>query len=491
MRAELDARQEVRGAPRYRYVGHVGSERHSSERHSAGAHTSVFEGSRSSHPPQPTTSARRFSGTLPPPNGSNRLIHGREAQDPPSRSLDSASAGPAYRDDERPQRRIEADSQPRFSRHADDASPPRGVGPVYDAEVRLNRGRPGPHALYVGSRYHDRGPPTRNSNEANIHRHRDPSPAPRQAMGREYDHSPEPRGSFDAYPRSASRFDGSAPLSAWNEGARRFDDPARPELDSRILVDAPRFASSVVEQELAAMKQKIADLERLRALELSLYSESSTRLSQRNASPSPPLVPSHGYRDIRIAPRPQFQGRAETRTSDTGPRAYERRDMRDERDDRDFRANSSRFAPSQPGPNFDEYDRDVRRDLPIVNSNTDSTSRSTMSLGPRDRNGGFSNGQPPNLIPTFRTKDIPDQRPSAVGKGQFVSDRQGSGNRGRTPPRGIPDRSLRGPEQAERSIPPEPQFRQQPSRNSRFGPTLPVQPPALSRSDYRLQVDRR
>ena len=492
LRAELDARQEYRGAPRYRYVGHVGS-----DQHRPAAHAPVFEGSLSSHPSQPTTSARRFSGTLPPPNGSNRSIQGREVQDPLSRSLDSASAGPAYRDDERPQRRIEADSRPRFGRHADDAPLPRGAGPVYEAEDGMNRGRSEPNALYLDSRYHDRVPRIRNSDEALIHRQRDPSPAPRRAMGRQYDHSPEPRDSFDADPRSASRFDSSAPLSDWNLGSRRFDDPARPELDSRIPVDAPRFASSVVEQELAAMKQKIADLERLRALELSLYSESSTFLSQRNASPSPPLVPSHGYRDIRSAPRPKFHGdvnlrnSAETRTSEAGPPAYDRRDMRDERDDRDFRANSSRFAPSQPGPNFNEYDRDVRRDLPMVHSNTDITSRSTMSFGPRDRNGGLGNGRPSNLISTFSAKDGHDQRPSAVGRGQFVSDRQGSGDRGRTPSRGIPDRSLRGPEQAERSIPPEPQFRQQPSRNNRFGPALPVQPSAPSRPDYRSQVDRR
>ncbi|GHJ89480.1 hypothetical protein NliqN6_5882 [Naganishia liquefaciens] len=462
LRAELDALHDIRGAPPYRYVGHVEPNQRSVNTSAA---QGSMEGSHVSNPSQPSNALRRFSGTLPLPNENNMAVQGTEAQGPASRPLDIALPNLDFRNPLPSEQRIEADSPSRLGGHVDDAILHSGSGSVYHTEARRDYDRASLDALYPDSRNRDRGPPRE---EARSYRQRNHSPAPRRAMERQSDDS--------------------APLPDRTSSSRPSNHSARSELDSRIAGDVPRFASSIIEQELAAMKQKIADLERLRALELSLYSESSSRLSRRNASPSPPLVPSHGHRDDS-APRPVFGGdmisrvRAGTGNYGAGTRNDMRRDIQHELNDRKLRANSSRFGSSH-GSNFNEYDRVGQRDTPVVHSNM---SRSPLSFGSIDRRGGFGPGQPPMNSPV-NANDRQNQRAIAVERGQFGFKRHNVGNRDRSP-RACQERP-RGLEPAERDIILDPQFRYQPPRDSRFGLNHPAQQ-AGPRLDYRSQAERR
>lgn len=483
LRAELDARQQVVGASRYRYLGHVDHDGQSDGGSVHGA--SEMERSQPYGAP-PASSSRRFSGPSAPPDVGNRPM--------PSRPLNSAPV--AFRDDSRMQRRPEADSGPRFGRHARDASPPPRAGSMYDPATGTDRARESFDAPYPDRSYDNRGFPARNGEEARIYR-RDPSPSSQRGMGRQFRPSPD----REPYARNADRFIDDVPLPHRDRATRPFDYPAQTGFASQMPSEAPGLASSFVEQELAAMKQKIADLERLRALELKLYGGGSSRLSHRNASPSPPpLVPSHGYRDNRSESRvpsqgnQAFRGRRDVQNPGLGPRFDEER--RQMREDRVPNANSARFAPPQ-GPTFNEYGRDNPRNIPMPHGDSaNNMSRPAMSNAANDRSAGFRGGPGANFVSMVNSNAPRDYRMPAGGRDHVygdarIPDRQPGVNDGRTPPRAFPDRSIRGIEQVERGPPPATQSRFQPARDNRGVPAPQTQDIASSRLGYRPQGDRR
>jgi hypothetical protein len=491
LRAELHARQQGVGASRYRYLGHVDHEGQSDGGSANGA--SEMERSHP-HGAPIASSARRLSGPSAALNVGNRPMQVREPQGLPLRPLDTAPV--AFRDDQRTQRRPEADIRPGFGRQARDGPPPPRAGSTYDPATSTDRARESYDAPYPDRGYDSRGIPARNGEETRMYR-RDPSPSFQRGMEGQFRASPNPqRHSVESYARNAGRFIEDALLPD-------RDYPARTGYGSQMPSEVPRLASSFVEQELAAMKQKIADLERLRALELSLYGGGSSRLSHRNASPSPPpLVPSHGYRDVRNESRipsqgnQAFRGRPEVQNHGLGPRLEEER--RQMREDRLPNVNSARFAPPQ-GPTFNEYGRDNPRSVPMPHGDpANNMSRPALSNGANDRSGGFREGPTHNFVPTINSNDPRDYRMSAAGRGNVygdidgrISGRQPAVNDGRTPPRSFQDRSNRGVEQVERGPPLAPQSRFQPARDNRGAPAQQVQDVASSRLGYRPQGDRR
>lgn len=187
---------------------------------------------------------------------------------------------------------------------------------------------------------------------------------------------------ISGHPRSVDRsFKDQRPFDDFSPTSR-IDRPAQgrdldPSLSSYASIDesyrrgssvVPSFTSSLVERELAAMKQKIADLERLRALELSVYGAGPHSVpSQRNASP-PPSMPSSGYRDSQdrsrlnatrehtfrsnpeIGNTRNYRGPGENRVGGPAQATWDSRDLRD---GRDVRAPPPQMVPSHGVPSHD------------------------------------------------------------------------------------------------------------------------------------------
>lgn len=130
------------------------------------------------------------------------------------------------------------------------------------------------------------------------------------------------------------------------------------------------------------MKQKIADLERLRALELSVYGAVPSVPPQRNASPSA-HIPVNGYREMRDAPRfdaPRNQGfhnNVELREQGNArgfggdvPSSEPFQGMRGSRDFQDGRENRGPYGPPPQmvpshGPRYDNHTNDMGRRNPL------------------------------------------------------------------------------------------------------------------------------
>lgn len=387
LRAELDARHQSRGVPRYRYLGHVGAERESQEEDASRESDRDLRNPSLPPPPPPAASSTVHPGPPPIRSNGNRpplLKEPYPAHDSSENRNDVRSHGhqvePRNSLLAMQQRQHVPGPQP-FGRNRD-VSPERFAPPI-----RGNQVQPPPVQSGEMGRFDSRGPPNRQSEDSRMYRQNGlDRPPSRNVFDRGVDRVPEhPRNlGYSARPLDnfspAGRLDRPAPTSDFNSSTLSY--PPADERYPQESVAIPRFTSSLVEQELAAMKQKIADLERLRALELSVYGAVPSVPVQRNASP-PVHMPSHVYREVRDAPRfdasrnqtfrhnvdlrdqGNARGPADIRSSEPFPAMRDSRDLQGGRDGREARGLPPQMVPSH-GPRYNNYTNDAgpRNTLP-------------------------------------------------------------------------------------------------------------------------------
>lgn len=355
---------------------------------------------------------------------------------------------------------------------------------------------PPSHPGTVG-RFDDRGPSNRQIEDPRAFRqnefHRPPS---QNSFDRRADRVPDhPRNlAYAGRPidnfAPAGRLERVAPTSAYDPSTLSYA-PAD-ERYRREPVDIPRFTSSLVEQELAAMKQKIADLERLRALELSVYGAGPLVPAQRSASP-PVRRTSNGYHEMRDAGRfdasrdPPFRNSLDSRDQGStrgsvgmsGNQPFQAmrdsREFQGGRDARDARGTVPHMVPSH-GPRYNDQPNGVGPRNPVDGPgngrvepprHATPTSLSSRAEAPRNLN------LPRTMPPPSR---MDDSRPSIRGREPMHEER-------RMPERDVTsfddrisirsslERPHPGPGQPYSNVPPNQPWDRRSLAESRGGPT--------------------
>lgn len=504
LREELDARRHTQGAPRFRYIGHVDAER---DNQGEAISRDLERDLRNSSVP-----------SLLPPSNSSTMHSGLTSIRSSGVSRQSQEPYSAY---DSPQNR----NDPRTfgyrgeGRNNFNAIPQRQDVPRDDRDVPLPRFTPAsrsdqPHALPGPlddiRRFDDRGPVSRRIEDPRALRQHELGRSPSQNSSKRLDCLPDESRSFGYDGRAidnlapARRRERAGPPSGHNP-------PRPPYADERYRhepVDIPRLTSSLVEQELAAMKQKIADLERLRALELSVYGAAPVVPIQRIESP-PVRRPSNGYDEGRDAGRfdaardPPFrhsldsrdQGNTRDPVDMSGHQPHQvihdSRGFRGGRDIKDVRGPVSHLVPSH-GPRFNDQQNAMGPRRPVNGSVNESRHGAPTSLSGRvemPRNFDSPKATPPSS--RINDTRAPIRESEQIHEERRMPQRDARSFDDRAPLRPPLDEPHGGPGQTYRNVPPNQQWDRRNPAELRGGPPSAENQNFAFRPGYPAQSGRR